>query len=119
MNAQPNFDRMDQLGQRLANQAFRTLISLCPEIKTTSPARQEAVCAAMRVKVAPAIDSLLEDARLAPCLAEAAFHNAVLTLALAGVEALQAKAVSPKYRSTNRDSNQSRKARNAQHVHHH
>jgi hypothetical protein len=92
MNARPNFQRIDALGQRLADQAFRTLISLCPEIKTASPARQEAVCAAMRAKVAPAIDSLLEDARLAPCLAEAAFHNAVLTLALAGVEALQADA---------------------------
>ena len=119
MNARPNFARIDELGQRLADQAFRTLISLCPEIKTASPAHQEAVCAAMRDKVAPAIDSLLEDARLAPCLAEAAFHNAVLTLALAGVEALQAKVASPKYRSTNQVSNQTRKARHAQHVHHH
>ena len=84
-----------------------------------NPARQEAVCAAMRAKVATSIDRLLEDARLAPCLAEAAFHNAVLALALAGVEALQAKAVSPKYRSTNQVSNQTRKARHAQHVHHH
>ena len=119
MNALPNFDRMDQLGQRLADQAFRTLISLCPEIKTADTARQDAVCAAMRAKVAPAIDSLLEDARLAPCLAEAAFHNAVLTLALAGVEALQANAARPKYRSNNQVSNQTRKARHAQHVHHH
>lgn len=119
MNARPNLARLDELGQRLTNQAFRTLISLCPEIRSASPARQEAVCAAMRAKVAPSIDRLLEDARLAPCLAEAAFHNAVLTLALAGVEALQAKAASPKYRSTNQDSNQSRKARHAQHVHHH
>ena len=119
MNARPNLARIDELGQRLADQAFRTLISLCPEIRSASPARQEAVCAAMRAKVAPAIDSLLEDARLAPCLAEAAFHNAVLTLALAGVEALQAKVVSPKYRSTNQVSNQTRKARHAQHVHHH
>lgn len=119
MNAHPNFARLDELGQRLANQAFRTLISLCPEIKTASPARQEAVCAAMRAKVAPSIDSLLEDARVVPCLAEAAFHNAVLTLALAGVEALQAKVASPKYRSTNQVSNQTRKARHAQHVHHH
>jgi hypothetical protein len=47
------------------------------------------------------IDSLLEDARLAPCLAEAAFHNAVLTLALAGVEALQARTKHPKYRNFN------------------
>ena len=119
MNARPNFEHLDELGQRLADQAFRTLISLCPEIRSASPARQEAVCAAMRAKVAPSIDSLLEDARLAPCLAEAAFHNAVLTLVLAGVEALQAKAASPKYRSTNQVSNQSRKARHAQHVHHH
>ena len=119
MNARPNLARIDELGQRLADQAFRTLISLCSETRSASPARQEAVCAAMRAKVAPSIDSLLEDARLAPCLAEAAFHNAVLTLVLAGVEALQAKAASPKYRSTNQVSNQSRKARHAQHVHHH
>lgn len=119
MNARPNLARIDELGQRLADQAFRTLISLCPETRTASPARQEAVCAAMRAKVAPAIDSLLEDARLAPCLAEAAFHNAVLTLALAGVKALQAKVVSPKYRSINQVSNQTRKARHAKHVHHH
>ncbi len=39
MNARPNFQRIDALGQRLANQAFRTLISLCPEIKTASTAR--------------------------------------------------------------------------------
>ncbi len=119
MNARPNFARIDELGQRLADQAFRTLISLCPEIRSTSQTRQEAVCAAMRAKVAPSIDSLLEDARLAPCLAEAAFHNAVLTLALAGVEALQAKAVSPKYRSNSPTTTPTRKALHAQHVHHH
>ncbi len=114
MNARPNFQRIDALGQRLADQAFRTLISLCPEIKSASPARQEAVCAAMRAKVAPAVGSLLEDARLAPCLAEAAFHNAVLTLALAGVEALQTTAKHPKYSTL-----KTRKVRHAQHVHHH
>ena len=119
MNARPNFARLDELGQRLADQAFRTLISLCSETRSASPARQEAVCAAMRAKVAPSIDRLLEDVRLAPCLAEAAFHNAVLTLALAGVEALQAKAVSPKYRSNRRTTTPTRKARHAQHVHHH
>ncbi len=114
MNARPNFQRIDALGQRLADQAFRTLISLCPEIKSASAARQEAVSAAMRAKVVPAIDSLLEDARLAPCLAEAAFHNAVLTLALAGVEALQADAKHPKYSTS-----KTRKDHHAQHVHHH
>ena len=114
MNARPNLDRLDELGQRLAEQAFRALISLCPEIRSASPDRQEAVCAAMRAKVAPAIDSLLEDARLAPCLAEAAFHNAVLTLALAGVEALHANASHPKYSTS-----KTRKDHHAQHVHHH
>ena len=114
MNARPNFARIDELGQRLADQAFRTLISLCPEIKTAGTARQDAVCAAMRAKVAPAIDSLLEDARLAPCLAEAAFQNAVLTLALAGVEVLQATTFSPNYKPQ-----PSRKVRHDQHVHHH
>ena len=119
MNARPNLARLDELGQRLADQAFRALISLCPEIRSASSARQEAVCAAMRVKVAPSIDRLLKDVRLAPCLAEAAFHNAVLTLALAGVEALQAKAVSPKYRSNSPTTTPTRKALHAQHVHHH
>ena len=119
MNARPNLARLDELGQRLADQAFRALISLCPEIRSASSARQEAVCAAMRVKVAPSIDRLLEDVRLAPCLAEAAFHNAVLTLALAGVEALQAKAVSPKYRSNSPTTTPTRQALHAQHVHHH
>lgn len=119
MNARPNFAQIDELGRRLADQAFRTLISLCPEIRSARPARQEAVCAAMRAKVAPSIDRLLEYARLAPCLAEAAFHNAVLTLALAGVEALQAKAMSPMYRSTSPTTTPTRKDRHAQHVHHH
>jgi hypothetical protein len=114
MKAGPNFQRIDALGQRLADQAFRTLISLCPEIKTASLARQETVCAAMRAKVAPAIDSLLEDTRLAPCLAEATFHNAVLTLALAGVRALQATAKHPKYSTS-----KTIKDRHAQHAHHH
>jgi len=84
-----------------------------------NPARQEAVCAAMRAKVAPSIDLLLEDARLAPCLAEAAFHNAVLTLALAGVQALQAKVASPMYRSTSQTTTPTKKARHVQHVQHH
>jgi hypothetical protein len=119
MNARPNFARLDELGQRLADQAFRTLISLCSETRSASPARQEAVCAAMRAKVAPSIDRLLEDARLAPCLTKAAFHNAVLTLALAGVEALQANAASPMCRSTSPTTTPTRKARHAQHVHHH
>jgi hypothetical protein len=47
-------------------------------------------------------------------VAVAAFHNAVLTLALAGVKALQATAKHPKYSTS-----KTRKVRHAQHVHHH
>jgi hypothetical protein len=58
MNSLSNFADVDQLGQRLADQALRTLISLCPEIRSASPARKEAVNAAVRAKVAPSIDIL-------------------------------------------------------------
>ena len=50
MNASRNFARIDELGQRLADQAFRALISLCPEIRSASSARQEAVCALCRCR---------------------------------------------------------------------
>ena len=60
MNARPNFQRIDALGQRVADHAFRTLISLCPEIKSASPARQAAVCAAMRAKVQYCSDSIFK-----------------------------------------------------------
>ena len=69
MNARPNLARIDEQGQRLADQAFRTLISLCPEIRSASPARQEAVCAAMRAKVAPTIT--LDDPELEADVASA------------------------------------------------
>ena len=114
MNTLANFERIDQLSQRLAGHAFRTLISLCPEIKSAIPSHREAVCAAMRAQVAPTIDSLLEDTRLVPCLAEAAFQNAVLTLTLVGVKALQANSNNP-----NHTPQPFRKARHEQHVHHH
>ena len=82
-------DRLDELGQRMANAALRALIDLCPEIRHASAAAQDAVCAAMRSSVPQAVDDLLGDARLSPCLAEAAFQNAVLSLALAGIRVLR------------------------------
>ena len=89
MNARPNLARLDELGQRLADQAFRTLISLCPEIRSASPARQEAVCAAMRAKSKQVMDQLLDDVRIAPWAAENAFRCAALDLAQAGIATLR------------------------------
>jgi hypothetical protein len=80
---------IDTLGQRLGNAALTTLVRLCPEVRTASPARQEATCAAMRAKAREAIDELLDDAKAAPWLAEVAFASAVLSLANEGVRVLR------------------------------
>lgn len=81
---------LDTLGQRLGNAALTTLVRLCPEIRTASPARQEAACAAMRAKVGEAIDELLADAKAAPWLAEVVFTSAVMTLVNEGIRTLRA-----------------------------
>jgi len=80
---------IDALGQRLGTAALTTLVRLCPEIRTASPARQEAACAAMRAKSGEAVDELLDDAKAAPWLAEVVFANAVLTLANEGIKVLR------------------------------
>lgn len=81
---------IDTLGQRLGNAALTTLVRLCPEIRTATPARQEAACAAMRAKAGDAIDELLTDAKDAPWLAEVVFTSAVMTLVNEGIRALRA-----------------------------
>ncbi len=80
---------IDLLGQKLGTAALTTLVRLCPEIETASPAQQEAACAAMRAKAKEAVDELLDDAKAAPWLAEVAFASAVLTLANEGVKVLR------------------------------
>ena len=80
---------IDALGQRLGTAALTTLVRLCPEVRSASPARQEAACAAMRAKAGEAIDELLDDAKAAPWLAEVAFASAVLSLANEGVRVLR------------------------------
>ncbi len=80
---------IDTLGQRLGTAALTALVRLCPEIRTATPARQEAACAAMRAKSGVAIDELLDDAKAAPWLAEVAFASAVLTLANEGIRVLR------------------------------
>lgn len=86
----PNTAALEALGLKLADAALRTLVRLCPEIRTASPARQAAACAAMRTQVGPALDELLDDAQAAPWLAEVVFSSAVMTLVNAGIQALRA-----------------------------
>lgn len=83
-------ESIDALGQKLAHAALTTLVRLCPEIKTAPPQQQENACAAMRAKVKEAVDELLDDAKAAPWMAEAAFASAVLALAHEGIKALRA-----------------------------
>ena len=45
-----NTESIDRLGQALGQAALRTLIKLCPEVRTASEERLEAACAAMRAK---------------------------------------------------------------------
>jgi hypothetical protein len=113
MNIRSPYQRLDGLEQRLDEQALHTLICLCPAYRTLNPAQQEAIGAAIHERVAPAIEQVRRDTQLAPCLGQAAFYNAVLTLALAGLKALQASVSKPKHRST------TRKTHHAQPIHHH
>ena len=63
------------------------------------------------------LETTLDPGNVTTCTAT--YTVVVGDLALAGVEALQANAASPKYRSTNQVSNQTRKARHVQHIQHH
>lgn len=84
-----NTEAIDTLGQKLGQAALKSLVRLCPEIKTATPAQQEAACAAMRAKSGEVVDELLQDTRAAPWMAEIAFASAVLSLTHAGIRALR------------------------------
>ena len=91
-----NTEAIDRLGQALGQSALRTLVKLCPEVRTAPEERLEAACAAMRAKAKDAVDELLADARDAPWLAEMAFASAVLSIAQAGIAALRKPAAESK-----------------------
>ena len=84
-----NPNAIDALGQQLATAALRTLIRLCPEVRTASTVQLDAACTAMRSQTADVIDQLFADAKAAPWLADAALATAALTLAHAGMVALR------------------------------
>ena len=80
----------DLLATKLAEAALTLLVRTCrKEVAAASHAELDAACAAMRAKARPVIDQLLDDARAAPWVAEAAFHAAALELAQAGIAVLR------------------------------
>ncbi|WP_028769447.1 hypothetical protein [Silanimonas lenta] len=80
----------DLLATKLAEAALTVLVRTCrQEVAAASRDDLEAACAAMRAQARPVIDRLLDDARAAPWVAEAAFHAAALELARAGIAVLR------------------------------
>jgi len=82
---------IDALGKGIAHNAMVMLARLYPQARDASREALEAACAAMRAKSREVIDQLMDDAKAAPWIAEAALQNAALTLAMAGIDALKAK----------------------------
>lgn len=82
---------IDTLGSTLGHAALATLVRLCPEVRTASTAKLDAVCAAMRAQSPAVVDELLTDAKEAPWMAHSAYAAAVLTLAHEGIKVLRAQ----------------------------
>ena len=86
-----SYSDLDTLGKALANAAMTVLVRRCrAELAAASHERLDGVCVAMRAKARSVVDQLLDDARAAPWVAEAAFAAATLELAHAGIAALKA-----------------------------
>lgn len=80
----------DTLAVKLAEAALTILVRACrKEVATASNAELETACASMRARARTVVDQLLDDARNAPWIAEAAFHAAALELAEAGIASLR------------------------------
>lgn len=85
-----NTTATDLIATKLADAALTVLVRTCrKEVAAASRDELEAVCAAMRAKAQPVVDQLLDDARAAPWVAEAAFLAAALELAQAGIAVLR------------------------------
>ena len=85
-----NTTASDTLAVKLAEAALTILVRACrKEVATASNAELETACASMRARARAVVDQLLDDARNAPWIAEAAFHAAALELAEAGIASLR------------------------------
>ena len=85
-----NTAALDTLAAKLAEAALTILVRTCrKEVATASNAELEAACASMRARARTVLDRLLDDARNAPWIAQAAFHAAALELAEAGIASLR------------------------------
>lgn len=85
-----NTTALDLLATKLAQAAMTVLARTCrEEVASASRDELEAACAAMRAKAQPVVDQLIDDAKAAPWVSEAAFHAAALELAQAGIAVLR------------------------------
>ena len=83
-------DPIDRLGKKLGHDALTALVRLYPAISKETDERMNAACAAMRAITKTVCSELLDDAEAAPGIGHIAYQAAVLTLANAGIQALQA-----------------------------
>jgi hypothetical protein len=86
---------VDGLGSKLGEAALKALVRLYPEAGNASVDQLDAACAAMRAKSRDVLDTLLDDAKAAPHLAEIAFTTAALSLAEIGIRVLKAGSPEP------------------------
>ena len=82
-------DSIDTLGKRLAHDALTTLVRLYPAIHEATEAQQKATCAAIHAISRSTLDTLIDDARDVPGLAQVAYQTAVLTMAHEGIKVLK------------------------------
>ena len=83
-------DPIDRLGKKLGHDALTALVRLYPGISKETDERINAACAAMRAVSKNVCSELLDDAEAAPGIGHIAYQAAVLSLANAGIQVLQA-----------------------------
>jgi hypothetical protein len=82
--------KIDALGTRLAQAAMTMVVRTCREqVARATHEELDDVCAAMRARSRPVVNRLIDDAKAAPWIAEAAFAAAVADMAQAGIAALR------------------------------
>lgn len=81
---------IDTLGKAIGNAALTMLIRIYPDIRRSTSDQLDAACEAMRAKSRSVVDTLLDDVKAAPAVADMAFQAAALDLANEGMRVLQA-----------------------------
>jgi hypothetical protein len=73
-------EKLDDLGERIADAALKAFVRLCPEVREASSERIELALATMRAASQGVLDELMETLKEAPWIAEPACQLAVMWL---------------------------------------